>query len=126
MPGGFRLRYGQVRPSGLAAGSCNPVSMSAMDDFLAVGTQMKIERPGKACAITPVMSQEGVVILKDGTFKRYDSINEFKLIRDDVSTIWDNGELVLGYGEFMENNKNLVQRLQFRLVGSRFNRCIGQ
>ena len=25
-----------------------------------------------------------------------------------ISSIWDNGELVLGYGEFMENNKNLV------------------
>ena len=109
MPGGFRLRYGRARPSGLAAGSCNPVSMSAMDDFLAVGTQMKIERPGKACAITPCDVAEGpMVILKNGAFKRYDSINEFKLIRDDVATIWDNGELVLGYGEFMENNKNLV------------------
>ena len=60
--------------------------MSAMDDFLAVGTQMKIERPGKACAQLPVTSLRPMVILKDGTFKRYDSINEFKLIRDDVST----------------------------------------
>ena len=25
-----------------------------------------------------------------------------------MKSIWDNGELVLGYGEFMENNKNLV------------------
>ena len=52
-PGGFRLKYGRARPSGLAAGSCNAASMAAMDDFIAVGTQMKIERPGKACAITP-------------------------------------------------------------------------
>ena len=109
VPGGFRLRYGRARPSGLAAGSCNPASMAAMNDFLAVGTQMKIERPGKACAITPCDVADGpMVILKDGTFKRYDDISEFKKIRDNVACIWDNGELVMGYGEFMENNKNLV------------------
>ncbi len=109
VPGGFRLRYGRARPSGLAAGSCNPASMAAMNDFLTVGTQMKIERPGKACAITPCDIADGpMVILKDGTFRKYDDIEEFKQIRDNVACIWDNGELVMGYGEFMENNKNLV------------------
>jgi len=108
-PGGFRLRYGRARPSGLAAGSCNPVSMAAMDDFITIGTQMKIERPGKACAITPCDVAEGpMVILNNGAFKKYDNLDEFNKIRNDVSIVWDNGELVLGYGEFMENNKNLV------------------
>ena len=46
-PGGFRLRYGRARPSGLAAASVNPACMLAMDDFITIGTQMKIERPGK-------------------------------------------------------------------------------
>ena len=32
-PGGFRLRYGRSRPSGLAAASVNPACMLAMDDF---------------------------------------------------------------------------------------------
>ena len=27
--------------------------MYALDDFLTIGTQMKIERPGKATAVTP-------------------------------------------------------------------------
>ena len=108
-PGGFRLRYGRARPSGLAAGSCNAASMAAMDDFLAVGTQMKIERPGKACAITPCDIAEGPwAILKDGSFKQYNDTESFRNDRSKISSIWDNGELVLGYGEFMENNKNLV------------------
>ena len=108
-PGGFRLRYGRARPSGLAAGSCNAASMAAMDDFLAVGTQMKIERPGKACAITPCDIAEGPwAILRNGTFKRYDDEASFRKDKAQISSIWDNGELVLGYGEFMENNKNLV------------------
>ncbi len=108
-PGGFRLRYGRARPSGLAAGSCNAASMAAMDDFIAVGTQMKIERPGKACAITPCDIAEGPwAILEDGSFKRYDTEEAFRKDKHLVKSIWDNGELVLGYGEFMENNKNLV------------------
>ena len=108
-PGGFRLRYGRARPSGLAAGSCNAASMSAMDDFIAVGTQMKIERPGKACAITPCDIAEGPwAILQNGEFKQYNDSESFSKDRSRISSIWDNGELVLGYGEFMENNKNLV------------------
>ncbi len=108
-PGGFRLRYGRARPSGLAAGSCNAASMAAMDDFITVGTQMKIERPGKACAITPCDIAEGPwVLMNDGEFRRIDDEGEFRAEKARISMIWDNGELVLGYGEFMENNKNLV------------------
>ncbi|HIL65298.1 MAG TPA: hypothetical protein EYG33_03935, partial [Candidatus Poseidoniales archaeon] len=108
-PGGFRLRYGRARPSGLAAGSCSAASMAAMDDFITVGTQMKIERPGKACAITPCDIAEGPwVLMSDGEFKRIDDEAQFRAEKARISMVWDNGELVLGYGEFMENNKNLV------------------
>ena len=101
--GGFRLRYGRARPSGLAAASTNTASMLAMDDFITIGTQMKIERPGKACAITPSDHTEGPwVALKDGRFLRLDDAPSFAAIRSKVGSIWDNGELVIGYGEFME------------------------
>ena len=107
--GGFRLRYGRSRPSGLAAASVNPACMSAMDDFITIGTQMKIERPGKACAITPCDDSEGPwVVLENGRFLRLDDIKSFSAIASDVRCVWDNGELVIGYGEFMENNKSLV------------------
>ena len=107
--GGFRLRYGRGRASGLAAGSINPTSMLVMDDFLAVGTQMKIERPGKACAVTPCDELEGPwVILNDGRFLRIDNQSQWKEHGNSSIEIWDNGEIALGYGEFMENNKNLV------------------
>ena len=108
-PGGFRLRYGRSRPSGLAAASVNPACMLAMDDFITIGTQMKIERPGKACAITPSDYTDGPwVILRDGQFIRCDTVQEFNRVRDNIATIWDNGEIVIGYGEFLENNKHLV------------------
>ena len=108
-PGGFRLRYGRGRPSGLAAASLNPASMLVLDDFITVGTQMKIERPGKACAVTPSHDSEGpYVVLSSGQFLRVDEASIMQTIRPDIRSIWDNGEIVIGYGEFMENNKNLV------------------
>jgi len=107
--GGFRLRYGRSRASGLAAGSINAAGMAAMDDFLTVGTQMKIERPGKACAVTPCDELEGPwAILRDGRFLRIDDADSWKNIESETISIWDNGEIALGYGEFMENNKELV------------------
>ena len=108
-PGGFRLRYGRARPSGLAAASTNTASMLALDDFITIGTQMKIERPGKACAITPCDEAEGPwVVLEDGRFLRIDEPSAYAVLRHRVKQVWDNGELVIGYGEFMENNKRLV------------------
>ena len=108
-PGGFRLRYGRSRPSGLAAASTNTTSMLALDDFITIGTQMKIERPGKACAITPCDEAEGPwVVLDDGRFLRVDDPSAYVELRDRVKQVWDNGELVIGYGEFLENNKRLV------------------
>ncbi len=107
--GGFRLRYGRARPSGLAAASTNTTSMLALDDFITIGTQMKIERPGKACAITPCDEAEGPwVVLDDGQFLRIDQPRYFVPLRQRVKQVWDNGELVIGYGEFLENNKRLV------------------
>ncbi|MBK00022.1 MAG: hypothetical protein CMB48_03460 [Euryarchaeota archaeon] len=108
-PGGFRLRYGRSRNSGLAAGAINPVSMYALDDFLTIGTQMKIERPGKATAITPCDEIEGPwLLLNDGRFSRIDKESKWQEVKNDVLSIWDAGEILLGYGEFLENNKSLV------------------
>src|SRR6266487_487649 len=51
--GGLRLRYGRTRATGLAALALHPATMHVLDDFIAVGTQIKTERPGKAGAVTP-------------------------------------------------------------------------
>ncbi|MEC9201048.1 MAG: hypothetical protein VYA79_06005, partial [Candidatus Thermoplasmatota archaeon] len=108
-PGGFRLRYGRSRATGLAAAGLNPVSMEAAGGFLSVGTQMKIERPGKACAVTPCTDIEGpMVILDNGEFRRVDAIEDWNNVKDRVVSIWDNGEILMGFGEFLENNKSLV------------------
>lgn len=107
--GGFRLRYGRARTAGLAALAFNPASMYAMDEFMALGTQIKIERPGKACVATPCDVLDGpFVLLKNGDLVHCQTKEEVIAVSKDVAEIVDNGEILIPYGEFCENNHNLV------------------
>jgi len=107
--GGFRLRYGRGRATGLAAIGLNPATMYALDEFIAVGTQIKLERPGKAGAATPCDSIEGpIVLLDNGDLVQVNSVDEFEKIRGRIKEIVDLGEILISFGEFVENNHVLV------------------
>ncbi|MDD1661675.1 MAG: DNA polymerase II large subunit, partial [Methanomicrobiales archaeon] len=107
--GGFRLRYGRSRNTGLAAAGLNPATMHLLGGFLAVGTQMKLERPGKAAGISPVDSLEGPTVrLTNGDVLRIDDEETAVALADRVERILDVGEILIGFGEFLENNHPLV------------------
>jgi DNA polymerase II large subunit len=107
--GGFRLRYGRARTSGLASLAYSPATMYAMDEFMALGTQLKIERPGKACVVTPCDMLEGPhLLLNNGDLVYCGTKEEVIKIRDQISEIIDNGEILIPFGEFCENNHVLV------------------
>ncbi len=107
--GGLRLRYGRTRATGLAAVAMHPATMHILDDFIAVGTQIKTERPGKAGAVTPCDTIEGpLVVLKSGDFVEVRNAAEAKRLAPDVQVIADLGELLVPFGEFLENNHVLM------------------
>lgn len=107
--GGFRLRYGRARTSGLASLAFSVASMYIMDEFMAIGTQIKIERPGKACVVTPCDALEGpTVLLRNGDLVYVGTAEEAREIRGQVAEIVDNGEILVPFGEFCENNHTLV------------------
>ncbi|MFW5638904.1 MAG: DNA polymerase II large subunit, partial [Methanoculleus sp.] len=107
--GGFRLRLGRSRNTGFAAAGLNPATMHILGDFLAVGTQMKIERPGKAAGIVPVDSIQGPTVkLRSGEVLRVDDAAEARRIAGQVAEILDTGEVLISFGEFMENNHPLM------------------
>ncbi|MEM0215184.1 MAG: DNA polymerase II large subunit [Archaeoglobaceae archaeon] len=106
--GGFRLRYGRARNSGLATVGINPATM-ALIDFVAIGTQLKIERPGKAGSVVPVTTIEGPTVrLKNGDVVRINSVKEAIELKNEVEKILDLGEILINYGDFLENNHPLV------------------
>ncbi len=107
--GGFRLRYGRSRNTGLASVGLNPATMVVLGGFLATGTQIKVADPGKAAGISPVDSLEGPTVrLKNGEVKRIDDESEADRVKDGIDEIIDAGEIGIGFGEFLENNRNLL------------------
>lgn len=108
-PGGFRLRYGRSRNTGHAAGGISPATMVILNNYIAPGTQMKTERPGKAIAASPVDSLQGPTVkLNNGEVRRIDDEDEAEKYRERVDKILDLGEIGMPYGEFLENNAPLV------------------
>ena len=107
--GGFRLRYGRARNLGFATAGVHPATMHIIDDFLATGTQIKTERPGKAAGIIPVDSIEGPTVrLATGEVRRIADPEEALELRNGVEKILDLGEYLVNYGEFVENNHPLA------------------
>ncbi|WP_297438125.1 DNA-directed DNA polymerase II large subunit [Thermococcus sp.] len=107
--GGFRLRYGRSRVSGFATWSVNPATMLILDEFLAVGTQMKTERPGKGCIVTPVTTIEGPVVkLRDGSVVRVDDYETALQVRNELEEILYVGDALVNFGDFVENNQTLL------------------
>ena len=75
--GGFRLRYGRSRTSGLAAASINPATNRILSNFIATGSQLRVELPGKACAVTPCSTIDGPIVkLKNGSVKRINTVKQ--------------------------------------------------
>ncbi|MFB6173258.1 MAG: DNA polymerase II large subunit, partial [Halobacteriales archaeon] len=108
-PGGFRLRYGRARNHGFATAGVHPATMHLLGDFLATGTQLKTERPGKAAGVVPVDSIEGPTVkLANGDVRRIDDPAEAREVRNGVVEILDLGEYLVNYGEFVENNHPLA------------------
>ena len=102
--GGFRLRYGRARTAGLASTAINPTTMHILDDFITVGTQMKTERPGKGTIGTPCTTIDGpILLLHNGDLVQANTPQETPNPTD-IKQIIDVGELLIPYGEFLENN----------------------
>ncbi len=106
--GGFRLRYGRSRNAGLAAMGVHPATMEIVE-FLAVGTQMKIERPGKGNCVVPCDSIEGPIVkMKDGSVVKVESEQQGKKIKHQVDEIIFLGDMLVPFGEFLRNNHDLL------------------
>ena len=101
--GGFRLRYGRARTAGLASTAIHPATMFLFNEFVAVGTQMKTERPGKATIGTPCSELEPpIVLLYNGDLIEINDAKPVDLAS--IKQIIDVGEILVPFGEFLENN----------------------
>ena len=106
--GGLRLRYGRGRNTGLSSTAIHPTTMRVLDDFIGVGTQLKMERPGKGTTLGVCDSIEGPIVkLKNGdvlflTEKNYEE-NKEKI--DEITFL---GDILIPYGDFFNRAHVLV------------------
>ncbi len=109
MHGSFRLRYGRSRMTGIAAKGFSPATMVMLEGFIAIGTQLRIEKPGKGCIATPVDTIEGPFVkLSDGRGMRVNTAELAEQVKNDVVKIISAGDLLATYGDFKKSNTKLV------------------
>lgn len=107
--GGFRLRYGRCRNSGLSSQAVHPATMIILDSFIAIGTQLKVERPGKATTIAGCDTIEGPTVkLRNGDVIYLDNEEEAKKVLHEVEEIIYLGDLLISYGDFLDRGHVLV------------------
>ena len=105
--GGFRLRYGRSRNTGLSAVGIHPATMLVVERFLAAGTQMRLELPGKGGVTMPVDSiEKPVVLLKDGSVVRV-SLQNYPEVKGKIQKILFLGDMLIDFGDFLYCNKTL-------------------
>jgi DNA polymerase II large subunit len=105
--GGFRLRYGRSRNTGLSAVGIHPATMLVLENFLAGGTQVRLELPGKGGVTVPVDSLEPpVVALDDGSVVRV-SLDNLAQVKGRIKKILFLGDILISYGDFLYTSKPL-------------------
>ncbi|MFT4343444.1 MAG: DNA polymerase II large subunit [Candidatus Woesearchaeota archaeon] len=105
--GGLRLRMGRTRVSGFSAIALSPYTIDVLDDFIVYGTQLKIERPGKAGSVTVCDSIEGpTVLLDDGNVVTI--TKETRHLAKRAKKILFLGDILINYGDFSENGHSLA------------------
>lgn len=108
--GGFRFRYGRTRTSGFSANAVHPATMAISDSFLSFGTQLKIEKPTKGCALGVSDEIDGPIVkLKNGDVKRLNNFEEAKKIYPDVEEIIYLGDILLPFGDVANRNYELLK-----------------
>ncbi len=107
--GGFRLRYGRARNSGLMSKGLHPATMVVLGGFPAIGTQLKVERPGKGMTVVPVDTIEPPVVrLKSGEVLRVGSAEQARDINGEIEEILFNGDMLVSFGDFQKSNHPIV------------------
>ncbi|OIO27129.1 hypothetical protein AUJ14_00290 [Candidatus Micrarchaeota archaeon CG1_02_55_22] len=108
-PGGWRLRYGRTPFTGIAAKAIHPAAMHLLGEFPAIGTQLKVERPGKGCIVTPCANIEGPTVrLKGGDVVQVNSLQQAQMLAPQVDSILFLGDMLINYGDFSKANHLLV------------------
>ncbi len=107
--GGFRLRYGRSCNTGFASVGVHPVVAEILDHAIAVGTQIKLDIPGKASTVAFVDSLDTPIVrLTNGNVLKIKNTSDGISLKNKIEKILHLGDILISYGDFLENNAELV------------------
>lgn len=107
--GAFRLRYGRSCNTGFATVGIHSSIPILLQHAIVVGTQIKIDTPGKASTIALVDSLDPPIVkLKDESVVRVCDRLQARSIFQKVKKILYLGDILISYGDFLENNSVLL------------------
>ncbi|MDC0203287.1 DNA polymerase II large subunit [Candidatus Nitrosopelagicus sp.] len=107
--GGFRLRYGRACNTGFASVGLHPVIAEILDHTIAVGTQIKLDKPSKGATVAFVDSLETPIVrLKGGEVVKIQDTEHGIQIKNDIEKILHLGDILITFGDFLENNAELI------------------
>ncbi|MDP3026988.1 MAG: DNA polymerase II large subunit, partial [Nanoarchaeota archaeon] len=107
---GFRFRYGRSRASGFSETSVHPATMAVTNDFIATGTQLKVEKPTKGCVVSVCDSIEGPIVkLENGNVMKLNSYEEAKELYKEIKEIIYLGDILFPLGDVINRNAVLIK-----------------
>src|ERR671910_843324 len=107
--GGFRLRYGRCYNTGFATIGIHPAIPILLNHAVVVGTQIKMDVPGKASTIALVDNIEPPLVrLNDGSVLYISTAQQAIELSPKVEKIIYLGDILISYGDFLENNAQLL------------------
>ncbi len=107
--GGFRLRYGRACNTGFAAVGIHPVIAEILNHTVVVGTQIKIDIPGKGATVAFVDSIDTpTVLLDDASVVKIRDVKHGIEIKNRIDKILHLGDILISFGDFLENNTHLI------------------
>ena len=107
--GGFRLRYGRACNTGFAAVGFHPAVAEILGHTITVGTQVKIDMPGKGATVALVDSIEPPTVrLAGGDVVRVGDAAHAARLKGRIEEVLHLGDVLVSFGDFLENNASLV------------------
>lgn len=107
--GGFRLRYGRCFNTGFATIGIHNTIPVLLNSAVVVGTQIKMDVPGKASTIALVDTIEPPIVkLNDGTVLQVTTVEQALNLKPHIVKILYLGDILISYGDFLENNAQLL------------------
>lgn len=107
--GGFRLRYGRSCNTGFASVGLHPVIAEVLDHTITVGTQIKIDMPSKGATVAFVDSIDTPTVrLDNGDVVRIRDTRHGIELKHRIAEIIHLGDILISFGDFLENNAQLV------------------